>query len=89
MKAVVTVVGCDKIGIISGVSSVLSERNVNVMDITQTLMHEYFTMTMLVDLSNMKVSFPELKDSLEKEGERLGVSIRIQHEDIFKSMHRI
>jgi ACT domain-containing protein len=89
MKAVVTVIGVDKVGIIAGVSKVLAQYNVNIMDITQTIMQEYFTMIMLVDLSRVSISFDELKDILMEEGKRLGVEVRVQREDIFKSMHQI
>jgi ACT domain-containing protein len=89
MKAVVTVIGVDKVGIIAGVSKVLAQYNVNIMDITQTIMQEYFTMIMLVDLSRVNISFDELKGILMEEGKRLGVEVRVQREDIFKSMHQI
>lgn len=89
MRAIITVVGKDKIGIIAGITSVLSKHKVNVLDISQTILQEYFTMIMLVDLSRMEISLAELKQKLEKEGSNLGVSVRIQHEEIFQSMHRI
>ena len=65
------------------------EDNVNVLDISQTILKDMFTMNMLVDVKNANVSFSELVDILNEEGERLGVSIRIQREDIFDAMHRI
>jgi len=89
MRAIITVVGKDKIGIIAGITSVLSENKVNILDISQTILQEYFTMIMLVDLSRMEISLAELKQKLEEEGANLGVSVRIQHEEIFQSMHRI
>jgi len=89
MKAVVTVVGEDKIGIIAGVSAILSECNANIMDISQTILQDYFTMMMLVDLSKVEMGLEELKAQLQQTGKELGVSIQIQHEDIFRSMHRI
>jgi ACT domain-containing protein len=89
MKAVITVIGKDKTGIIFGVTSVLSENDVNIMDINQTIMQEFFTMIMLVDLKGMKVEFEELKKKLEKKAEELKVTIRIQHEDIFNCMHEV
>lgn len=89
MKAVITVIGKDKTGIISGVTTVLSENDVNIMDINQTIMQEFFTMIMLVDLKGIKVSFEELKKKLEKKAEELKVTIRIQHEDIFNCMHEV
>lgn len=89
MKAIITVIGNDRVGIIASVSSILAENNVNIMDITQTIMQEYFTMIMLVDLSNMTTSFQNIKEKLALKGDELGLSIRIQHEDIFNSMHKI
>ncbi|MFU0799932.1 MAG: ACT domain-containing protein [Xylanivirga thermophila] len=89
MKAIVTVIGKDKVGIISNVSTALAECDVNILDITQTIMQEYFTMMMLIDLSNMNLSFDELKEKLDVIGQQMGVSIKTQHEDVFKSMHRI
>lgn len=89
MNAVITVVGIDKIGIIAGVTNVLSTYDVNVLDISQTILQDYFTMIMIVDLKKMKISLEELKEKLNKKGEEIGVSIRIQHEDIFKAMHQL
>jgi ACT domain-containing protein len=89
MKAVITVIGKDKTGIIYGVTSVLAENDVNIMDINQTIMQDYFTMIMLVDLTGMEGDFEELKKKLQKKGEELCVNIRIQHEDIFKCMHEV
>ncbi|HID16635.1 MAG TPA: ACT domain-containing protein [Candidatus Atribacteria bacterium] len=89
MKAIITVVGKDRVGIIAGVSTLLAEANVNILDISQTILQEYFTMIMLVDLSHTKLSLETLKEKLNKKGEELGVSIRLQHEDIFQAMHRI
>ncbi|AOT70777.1 ACT domain-containing protein [Geosporobacter ferrireducens] len=89
MKAFITVIGKDKIGIIHGVTTVLKAYQINILDITQTLLQEYFTMIMLVDLESMTIDFKELKTKLEESGQDLGMSIRIQHEDIFHSMHTI
>jgi len=89
MRAIITVIGRDRKGIIAGVSRVLAECDANILDISQTILQEYFTMMMLVDLSQINVTFPELKERLDEEGKALGVSIKAQHEDIFKSMHRI
>ena len=89
MKAIITVVGIDRVGIIAGVSAALAEYGVNILDISQTILQEYFTMMMLVDLSGMELSLENLKSRLESTGLELGVEIRIQHEDIFRSMHRI
>ena len=89
MRAVITVIGTDKIGIIAGVSTILADASVNILDITQTTMQELFTMIMLVDISNANVSFEQLSSRLSEKGDDLGLKIRIQHEDIFKSMHEI
>ena len=88
-KAVISVLGKDRVGIISTVSSVLSENNVNILDISQTILQDMFTMMMLVDIEASNADFPKLSDRLSKEGDKLGVEIRIQLEDIFQAMHRI
>ncbi len=89
MRAIVTVIGKDRVGIIAGISNVLADNNVNILDINQTTLQDVFTMIMLVDISGLAIDFTELADKLEKKGEELGLSVRIQHEDIFNSMHRI
>jgi len=89
MRAIVTVIGKDRVGIIATVCNVLSKHNVNVLDISQTILQEYFTMIMLVDTTDAKVPFAELTTVLKEEGEKLGVDIRAQREDIFNAMHRI
>ncbi|MFZ5990061.1 MAG: ACT domain-containing protein [Bacillota bacterium] len=89
MRAVITVIGKDKIGIIAGISNILANCSVNILDISQTTMQDVFTMIMLVDISTLNISFAELSEQLEKKGIEIGLSVRIQHEDIFNSMHRI
>ncbi len=89
MRAVITVVGHDKIGIIAEVSRVLAENKINILDISQTIMQDMFTMIMLVSLERAETSFKAVSDTLETLGDTLGLSIRIQHEDLFQSMHRI
>ena len=89
MHAVVTVTGKDKKGIIAKVSSFLAERGVNVEDISQTLLQDYFAMIMLVDISDLKTELSELAKECEKLGNEIGMSIRIQHEAIFNAMHNI
>ncbi len=89
MRAVITVVGHDKIGIIAEVSRVLAENKINILDISQTIMQDMFTMIMLVSLERAETSFKAVSDTLEALGDTLGLSIRIQHEDLFQSMHRI
>ncbi|MFR4008522.1 MAG: ACT domain-containing protein [Christensenellales bacterium] len=88
-KTIVTVLGYDQRGIIAKVSTLLYECGANILDINQTIMQEYFSMVMLVDVSPCTVSFHDLKESLAKLGEELELSILCQHEDIFNSMHRI
>lgn len=89
MRAVITVIGTDRVGIIAGVSTILADANVNILDITQTTMQGLFTMIMLVDISQANISFEQLAGKLAARGDELGLKIRIQHEDIFKSMHEI
>lgn len=89
MKAVITVLGKDRVGIIAGISRILAECNVNILDISQTTMQDVFTMIMLTDIVNSNIAFNELSDRLEAEGRTLGLYVKIQHEDIFNSMHRI
>ena len=89
MKAIVTVVGKDRVGIIAQVCVKLAEYQVNVLDINQTVMQGYFTMIMLVNLENSKVSFGELQEMVAKKGEEIGVKIILQHEDIFNTMYRV
>jgi len=89
MRAIITVIGTDRVGIIAGVSTILSDANVNILDITQTTMQGFFTMIMVVDISKSTDNFEALSKKLESKGDELGLKIKIQHEDLFKSMHRI
>jgi len=89
MKAIVTVLGHDRIGIIKEVSESLASFNVNIEDISQTLMQNYFVMIMMTDVSSSSYSIAEMNVRLKEVGERLGMDIRMQHEDIFNCMHRI
>ena len=89
MKAIVTVVGKDRVGIIAGVCTALAKFNVNVLDINQTVMQGYFTMMMAVDTTKSEIPFAELARKLEAKGEEMGMSIRLQREDIFEAMHRV
>ncbi len=88
-RVVVTVVGQDKIGIIAGVAGVLAKYKVNILDISQTILQDFFTMIMIADISNASVSLQELQQVLKEQGQEIGVQIHAQHEDIFKYMHRI
>ena len=89
MKAIVTVVGKDRVGIIAGVCTVLANYNINVLDISQTVMQGYFTMMMATDVSGSSIPMAQLAAELENIGKDMGLSIRIQREDIFEAMHRI
>ncbi len=89
MKAVVTVIGKDSVGIIAAVSAKCAEIGGNILDISQSVMREYFAMIMLVDISEMKIPFAEFADTLEALGEEKNLEIHAMHEDIFNSMHRI
>ncbi|BBO00142.1 ACT domain-containing protein [Sporolactobacillus terrae] len=89
MKAILTVIGKDNVGIIAGVSSKLAELNVNILDVSQTIMDGYFTMMMVLDLEKASTSFAEIKASLSEKGTVLGVQIKIQREEIFTSMHSL
>ena len=89
MKANVTVVGKDRIGIIASVCTLLAHYQVNILDISQTVMQGYFTMMMAVDTAKSDIPFAELAKKLEAKGEEMGMSIRLQREDIFEAMHRV
>ena len=89
MKAIVTVVGKDQVGIIDGVCNTLADNRINVLDISQTIMEGYFTMMMVVDLAECRAPFDTLRASLKEYGESRGLSIRIQREDIFDAMHKL
>lgn len=89
MNAIVTVVGQDKVGIIAAVCALLAENNVNILDISQTILQGSFTMVMAVDVGASKAPIGELRELLEQLGERMGISIRIQREEIFDATHRI
>mgnify|MGYP000888300827 CR=1 FL=1 len=89
MKAIVTVIGKDQVGITAAVCSLLAQHSINILDISQTILQEYFTMVMLVDTAACTASIGEMADLLEQAGKEQELSIRIQREDIFNAMHRI
>lgn len=89
MKAVITVLGKDRVGIIAGITAALAEISVNILDISQTILQDYFTMIMLVEPPADGLGLPELSERLERVGEKLGVQVRVQHEAVFTAMHRI
>ena len=89
MKAIVTVVGEDRVGIIAQVCTTLAAYQVNVLDISQTVMQGYFTMMMAVEVSACTIPLAQLCDAMEAAGNEMGLSIKVQREDIFQAMHRI
>ncbi len=89
MKAIVTVIGEDRVGIIASVCADLAAFNVNVLDISQTVMQGYFTMMMVVDVSGATCPVAELAQKLDEKGKEMNLSIRLQREEIFKAMHRV
>ena len=89
MKAIVTVIGKDRVGITAAVCALLAQHNINILDISQTVLQDYFTMVMLVDTAACTASIGEMADLLEQAGKEQSLSIRIQREDIFNAMHRI
>jgi ACT domain-containing protein len=88
-KTIITVVGKDTVGIIARVCTYLAESNINILDISQTIVQEYFNMMMIVDMANMTKSFEKVGNDLNEIGKALGVQIKCQREDIFDKMHRI
>ena len=89
MKAVVTVIGKDNVGIIASISQECAKRGVNIIDITQSVLRDYFAMIMLVEIENMKATLKDFQGDLDLIGKEKGLDIRVMHEDIFNSMHRI
>ena len=89
MRAIVTVIGKDRVGIIADVTALLAQYGVYVLDISQTVLQEYFTMIMLVDAAQCTVPFADLARTLDEAGTQRGLQIRAQREDIFNAMHRI
>ena len=89
MKAIITVIGKDQVGIMYRVSKILNDLQVNIEDVTQTIMQEYFTMLMLVKIDETKAGFHEVKEALGALGDETGLSIRVQKEEIFDVMHKI
>jgi len=89
MKAIITVVGKDKVGIIAGICNLLAEYNINILDISQTIMQGFFTMMMVVDLSACGEDIGSMGEKLNAYGESQGLSVRIQREDIFDAMHKL
>ncbi len=89
MKAVLSVIGKDQVGILALVSTECSKYNVNIIDVSQTVMQDTFAMIMMVELDKMSIKLDEFQDIMQKCGEERGLQIHVMHEDIFNSMHRI
>ncbi|RHM63653.1 MULTISPECIES: ACT domain-containing protein [Coprobacillaceae] len=88
-KGIITVVGKDQVGIIAEVCSFLADNNINILDISQTIIQGYFNMMMIVELSKMDKDFGNVCEDLDQLGQKIGVNIKLQHENIFNKMHRI
>ena len=89
MKAILTVIGKDKVGIIAGISNKLSKLKINILDVNQTILDRYFTMMLMLDLKECTEEFVNVQSILSKEASILGVEVKIQREEIFKSMHTL
>ncbi len=89
MKAIITVIGKDTVGILAKVSDACARANVNIVEVTQSVLQDMFAMIMLVEIDNSSLGFEELRESLNKVGENTNTKIHIMHEDIFNSMHKI
>ena len=89
MRAVLTVIGKDTVGILAKVSSICAEYNANIIEVTQSVLQDMFAMIMLADISRLNTDFAELSDRMKSLGDELGLSIHVMHEDIFNSMHKI
>lgn len=89
MKAIVSVIGMDKPGIVATVSTVLAENNINITDISQSYAEEFFTMIMVVDFEKTEVKLKEVDEKLKEACDKIGIFVSIQHEDVFRAMHRI
>ena len=89
MKGIITVVGKDRVGIIAEVCTLLSKKNINILDISQSITAGYFHMMMIVDMEGADAQFHQVAHELDQVGEKLGVQINLQSEDIFQAMHRI
>lgn len=89
MKAVITVIGKDTVGILAGVSNECAKCDVNIIEVTQSVMQDMFAMIMMVDIDKCSVTFKEFSDKLNKVGEKLEVQVHVTHEDLFNCMHRI
>ncbi|ADI01608.1 MAG TPA: ACT domain-containing protein [Syntrophothermus lipocalidus] len=88
-RLIITAVGKDRVGIIAGIANILADANVNILDISQTILQGFFTMVMVVDFKDSNIDLADLKERLTQKGEELGLVVNVQHEDVFRFMHRI
>lgn len=89
MKAIITVVGNDTVGVLAKTSGICAKHNANIIDVTQTVLGEYFSMVMLADISKLDCAFAQLTEEMQTEVEKMGLVAHVMHEDIFNAMHRI
>ncbi len=88
-RAVITVLGEDRVGIVSGISQILAENKVNILDLTSSKIQDLFVMVIIIDISNAAINFNELQESLRLKGEKIGVQVTTQQENIFRYIHRV
>lgn len=88
-KIIVTVLGHDRVGIIAAISNILADAHINILDINQTILQGFFTMVMVADIAASTIDIGELRDILNRKGQEMELQITVQHEDIFRFMHRI
>ena len=89
MKAIITIVGNDTVGVLAKASGICAKYNANIIDVSQTVMGEYFSMVMMADISKLSCEFAQLSDEMQKEIASMGLVAHVMHEDIFNAMHRI
>jgi ACT domain-containing protein len=89
MKVVITIIGQDRVGIVAMASATLAANNVNILDINQNIVNGFFNMVMIADMSGATISLKDLQQLFKEKGQAMGLEIKVQHEDIFKAMHRI
>ncbi|NLV20373.1 MAG: ACT domain-containing protein [Syntrophomonadaceae bacterium] len=88
-RIIITVLGLDQVGIIAMISNILADNSINILDISQTILQGFFTMVMVVDISQSNIDVKELREILVGKGQEMGLQVTVQHEDLFKYMHRI
>lgn len=88
-RFIITVIGIDKVGIVAGITQIMAQYSVNIVDITQTIMDELFTMIMLAEIKEDNFDLAAFQQAMSQKGQELGVEVKVQHEDAFRFMHRI